>query len=240
MVHQVFECVAKDRAEIHQHVDARPPKLFKRDQAVVADLALPVIFRPRPKEAQHARHGLAFRLDRVESPEHLRHCFRIGAVFSEVPRQNRVGHLRTTRVRQLRWNAPRVDGVQVAARRQHVGAVTNQIAAWSRGDVAAAQAVHQSVELAAIVGEQPRQLATSAHQRLCVRVGAEIAVREQHAVRRRLLTEHGPFHKFARALVDAFAHFHRSVFTTPGARRQITVAAVVVPPACVAQHDAAE
>ncbi len=66
LVHQKAECVSEYRAELHQHINARATKLFKRHQLVMADFAKCVIGRLSAHQPYDNGNRFAFGLDGIK------------------------------------------------------------------------------------------------------------------------------------------------------------------------------
>jgi len=116
LVHKVAERVPENGAELHEHVDSRTAQLFERHELVMADLAEGVISRFRSEQPDDDRDRFTFRLDRIESPEHLRDGFGVHAsVLLHMLFDEHVGYLRAPLECEFRRNTPRVDGMDVAA-----------------------------------------------------------------------------------------------------------------------------
>ena len=110
LIHEQPESVAKNRAELHEHVNTRTAELLKRHETVVADFAKRIVSRFSTKQPDHHSHRFAFGLDGIETPEHLGYGFGIlSTALFEMLGDDALCNERTTLEGEHRRDSPRIN-----------------------------------------------------------------------------------------------------------------------------------
>ena len=133
--------IAKDAGEGDHHVDPRPTELDQRQQLGAAEP--PVTVEPRRRAHQPQRLGdrTALGLEVVGAPQHHRHRLRQPVALFHVLGEQAVGLTRPVSDGELAGDAERVEAVQIAPGRQHLGGA-QQVAARRRPRIAAVERVN--------------------------------------------------------------------------------------------------
>ena len=150
----MWEGVAEEAADAQRHIDARPAELGQRHDLEAGDaLGLLVPRGAHAEQGEGLGDVVAVGAHRRRAPQHEAHRPGMGAGLGEVALDDAVGQRRADLPRQPGRDRLRVDGVEVAAGRQHVGGAAARRAARPGRDVASAEP-----------GEQVGDLVTAAPQ----------------------------------------------------------------------------
>ena len=122
---EVREGIAEEARDAHRDVDARAPELGQRDHGEAGDASrLGVPGRPHAQQGEDLCHVVTLGAHRRrapgDEPDHTRQLTR----FAAEAIQQGIGEPAAHLPRELRGQRARIDGVEVAARREHVDAAT--------------------------------------------------------------------------------------------------------------------
>ena len=154
--HHVREGIAEEAGDADRHVDARPAELVERDHLEPADPPRRLVpVRPNAQQRQHLGDVVAGGAHRGGAPHRQPDRLGVAAGVVEVALQQRLGHRLAGLPGQPRRHRPRVDGVEVAAGRQHVDQTPQRRAGRAGPHETACQRCNHGVDLTRRAG-QPR------------------------------------------------------------------------------------
>ena len=148
------EGVAEEARDPHRHVDAGPAELLQGYDAQLVDPARRLVpLRADAEQRQHLGDVVAGGAHRAGAPHREADRLGVAAGVVEVALHQRLGHRLPGLPRQPRGHRARVDGVEVAARREHVDQPAQRRAGGAGVDEAAVEGVQHGVQL---VGRTPQ------------------------------------------------------------------------------------